>query len=44
MMTYREKIGKYQAGKWKCPPPPVCWLGWDRDAWISWIDYNGVWL
>ncbi len=38
-----RKIEMYEAGAYSFPPPPVCTAGWDREAWIRFIDQNGRW-
>ena len=41
---YHVKVVKFRAGKYAFKTPPVSHAGWDIDAWIYWIDNNGVWL
>jgi hypothetical protein len=42
-LTEEEKGMLYDAGFYSFPPPPVHTRLWDRNAWIRFIDREGVW-
>jgi len=43
-MKYSLKVVKFRAGRYRFPVPPGYHGGWDRDAWIRYIDLYGEWL
>ena len=38
-----NKVLLYKLGIYSCPVPPVCTAMWNAEAWVRWIDSEGVW-